>query len=682
MTPTVRLRLLQVHRWTALTTGLLLLFLAFTGIGLEFRHQLHALAEPASLHLAGCENPLPLDQQVAAARAVHATGQYDSVILAAERSAPTLVRFTDNAQIFIDPCSAKVVEQQARWGGVFGRLEQLHRFRFLDDNDVANLITGSMAILLAVMLVGGGIVLWWPSSRQALKAATTARLHLKGRALDLNLHRVTGIYVGLVLLAVALTSLPLAFKWSRTIINVAVGSAQPAPKPKSTPPNDGGKVLKMGAMWERARATFDEPSKVVLSWPKKKTDAVEIYAIERGAPHGEARSYGWFDAYSGAQLRSEPYAQSSLGNRVYRTSAAIHSGEYGLLLQVLQFLGVLGIPVLAWTGVSSFVRGRRPVRAEAGALRVRVRRIHEETGDIRSFELVDVRGEPLPAFTPGAHIDVRLDKETVRQYSLCNAPGASDAYLIAVKNVPDSRGGSRAMHERVKEGDELVISAPRNHFPLHEGAAHRVLIAAGIGITPLLSMAQHLQRAGESYELHYFTRSIHDTAFHELLSQPEFADKVNFHYAVADRLRELLRRLLWQRPDGHHLYMCGPRRFTEVLEDVTAGIWPPDSVHTEYFSADPSASAGPCSPFDVQLQRSGCTVHVSADQSIVDALEKQGINVVTSCRQGVCGTCLTGLLDGEADHRDVFLSDKEHAAGDKIMVCVSRAKAARLVLDL
>jgi vanillate O-demethylase ferredoxin subunit len=151
------------------------------------------------------------------------------------------------------------------------------------------------------------------------------------------------------------------------------------------------------------------------------------------------------------------------------------------------------------------------------------------------------------------------------------------------------------------DATELVISAPRNHFPLQEDATHHVLIGARIGITPLLGMAQHLQRAGKSFELHYFSRSIRDTAFHDVLSQPQSAGKVNFHYAVADRLGELLRHLLWQRPDGHPLGMCGPRRFMEVIEEVSAGIWPPEAVHLEYFSADPAASAGPCNPFEVRL---------------------------------------------------------------------------------
>jgi vanillate O-demethylase ferredoxin subunit len=338
--------------------------------------------------------------------------------------------------------------------------------------------------------------------------------------------------------------------------------------------------------------------------------------------------------------------------------------------------------VLSWTGIRSWLHGHRPERTAAAPLKVRVRRIVRETADIKSFELVSADSSALPAWNAGAHIDVRLDDATVRQYSLCGAPGARDAYRIAVKNAPDSRGGSRAMHQRVSVGDTLDISGPRNHFALEGGARHQVLIAAGIGITPLHAMAQELQARGASYELHYFTRSIAETAFHEELSSEPYAGNVNFHYAVADRLRDLLRQLLGQCPQGHHLYMCGPRRFTDVIGEVTAGTWPPEAIHTEYFGGDPAATAAPGGAFEVRLQRSKRTIAVAADSSIADALGAHGIAVATSCREGVCGTCLTGVIAGTPDHRDLFLSAQERQAGNKMTICVSRAKSAQLVLDL
>jgi vanillate O-demethylase ferredoxin subunit len=326
---------------------------------------------------------------------------------------------------------------------------------------------------------------------------------------------------------------------------------------------------------------------------------------------------------------------------------------------------------------------RRTATADDGTLKVRVRLIRGEAADIKSFELVSAHGQPLPPFTAGAHIEIWLDGGLVRHYSLCNAPGTGDAYVIAVKREAASRGGSRAMHELVKEGDELRIGTPRNQFPLQGGARHHLLLAAGIGITPLLSMAQHLQREGRSFELHYFTRSPADTAFRGALSRPAFGGKVHFHHGVGEGLRGLLRQLLWQWPQGHHLYMCGPHRFTRVVEEVTVGVWPPEAIHAEYFGADPAASAAPCQPFMVRLQRSDRSFEVPAHRSIAEVLEQHGMGVPTSCREGVCGTCVTGLVDGQADHRDAFLSDKERQAGDTIMVCVSRARSGHhLVLDL
>lgn len=353
-----------------------------------------------------------------------------------------------------------------------------------------------------------------------------------------------------------------------------------------------------------------------------------------------------------------------------------------LLLQFIATIAVFVLLVLGWNRIRSWLHGRGPVRTSAASLKVRVRRIVDETADIKSFELVSADGSALPAWSAGAHIDVRLDDASVRQYSMCGAPGARDAYRIAVKNAPDSRGGSRAMHQRVSVGDTLVIGGPRNHFALEGGARHHVLLAAGIGITPLHAMAQELQARGASYELHYFTRSIAETAFHEELSSEPYAGNVNFHYAVGDRLPELLRQLLRQSPQGHHLYMCGPRRFTDVIGAVTAGTWPPEAIHVEYFGGDPAATAAPRDAFEVKLQRSKRTIPVAADCSIADALCAHGIDVPTSCREGVCGTCLTGVIAGTPEHRDAFLSDKERKAGNQMMICVSRAKSGQLVLDL
>ena len=239
------------------------------------------------------------------------------------------------------------------------------------------------------------------------------------------------------------------------------------------------------------------------------------------------------------------------------------------------------------------------------------------------------------------------------------------------------------MHERVAVGDIISISAPRNHFPLQPRAMHHLLVAGGIGVTPLIAMARELQSTGASFELQYFARSIEHTAFHALLSQPEYRGKVIFHYAVEpDRLHDYLHKLLRQRRDGAHLYLCGPRPFMDLVEDIAAASWPPESIHIEHFGADPMASAGRSEPFEITLARRGGSYTVPADKSIATVLAENGIGSVTSCEQGVCGTCVTGVLKGTPDHRDAFLTEGERKACDKIMVCVSRSRGGGLVLDI
>ncbi len=316
-------------------------------------------------------------------------------------------------------------------------------------------------------------------------------------------------------------------------------------------------------------------------------------------------------------------------------------------------------------------------------LTVKVVHVKQEALDVKSFALVSADARPLPSFTAGSHVDVQVAPGLVRQYSLCNSPFDNSGYRIAVKKEPESRGGSRGMHDGIKEGDVLKISEPRNHFKLHAGAKRHLLLAGGIGITPILSMAHYLRAAGSSFELQYFSRSIQHTAFHELLSGSEFKGKVSFHYALEpEAVRAYLRKLLWHRADDTHLYLCGPRPFMDLVESTAAATWPPEAVHLEYFAADPASLSGPRETFTVKLARSGGEYTIPADKSIVELLAAHGVHIETSCEQGVCGTCLTGLLEGTPDHRDVFLTDEEKEACDKMMPCVSRAKSEVLVLDL
>jgi vanillate O-demethylase ferredoxin subunit len=323
------------------------------------------------------------------------------------------------------------------------------------------------------------------------------------------------------------------------------------------------------------------------------------------------------------------------------------------------------------------------VNVKLNTIEVQVKRVTHEASDIKSFELGYADGSCLPSFQPGSHIDVHLGAGMVRQYSLCNGPNDTCAYLIAVKKEAASRGGSRGMHERIKVGDTLTISSPRSNFELAPQAARHLLVGAGIGITPLLSMARHLLASASDFQMHYFGRSVEHAAFHAALSGPEFAGRVVFHLGLdAEAVRATLQGLLAQRPQDAHLYLCGPAPFMDQVRAQAAPAWPGDAVHLEYFGADQALLAGPKQGFEVTLARSGGTYTVSDSESIAEVLARHGIDVALSCEQGVCGTCITGVLDGVPDHRDMFLSDEEQKSCKHIALCVSRALSPRLTLDL
>ena len=316
-------------------------------------------------------------------------------------------------------------------------------------------------------------------------------------------------------------------------------------------------------------------------------------------------------------------------------------------------------------------------------LTVRVTQRKREALDIDTFELCDVDGKPLPPFSAGSHIDVHLPNGMTRQYSLCNDPTESHRYLIGVLRDPGSRGGSVAMHDAVNEGDVLRISAPRNHFPLVHEAKRSVLVAGGIGITPILCMAERLAVAGAPFELHYCTRSRERTAFHGRIAASPFAACAQFHFDDGPAEQKLdLPRLTAAPQAGEHLYVCGPKGFMDtVLGAARARGWPESQIHYEFFNADLLPIGGE-DAFDVKLASSGRIVAVPKDRTVVQALAGAGVDVPVSCEQGVCGTCLTRVLEGIPDHRDLYLTPEEQAANDQFTPCCSRSKTPLLVLDL
>jgi len=316
-------------------------------------------------------------------------------------------------------------------------------------------------------------------------------------------------------------------------------------------------------------------------------------------------------------------------------------------------------------------------------LEVRVVRKQLEAQDICSFELVQTNGKPLPAFSAGSHIDVHLPNGLTRQYSLCNDPRESHRYLIGVLRDAASRGGSQAMHEAIAEGSTLRISAPKNHFALAHEATRSVLLAGGIGITPILCMAERLALANAPFELHYCTRSRERTAFAGRIEQSAFAAQAQFHFDDGDAAQKLdLQGVVGSVQPGVHLYVCGPKGFMDaVLGAARAAGWPEAQLHYEFFSAEVARSDAD-GAFDVKLASSGRVIRVEKEQTVVQALAAAGVEVATSCEQGVCGTCLTRVLEGRPDHKDLYLTPEEQAANDQFTPCCSRACSPLLVLDL
>jgi len=296
-----------------------------------------------------------------------------------------------------------------------------------------------------------------------------------------------------------------------------------------------------------------------------------------------------------------------------------------------------------------------------------------------ALTLVAADGGALPAFTAGAHLDVHLPGGLVRQYSISNDPAETHRYVLGVLLESNSRGGSRAVHEQLAPGQTLQVSSPRNHFALVQ-APHSLLIAGGIGITPLLAMARQLAREGAGFELHYAARSTARLAFAADIEASPWAGATHFH--VGDRHLDVERLLAVQGADVH-VYVCGPKRLIDAVTDAARRLgWAGERVHHEYFAGAESAPAGQNRAFEIELAGTGRVIAVPADQSAAQALIAAGVSLLTSCEQGVCGTCLTRVVAGEPDHKDLYLTPEERAANDQFTPCCSRSRSPRLVLDL
>ncbi|WP_322049225.1 PDR/VanB family oxidoreductase [Paraburkholderia sp. J67] len=313
-------------------------------------------------------------------------------------------------------------------------------------------------------------------------------------------------------------------------------------------------------------------------------------------------------------------------------------------------------------------------------LQARVRTLRHEAERIASIELVPLDGVMFPAFTPGAHLDVHLPNGLVRSYSLVNAPEESGRYVIGVLNDPNSRGGSSWLHEQLRCGAALTIGAPRNNFALDETAAATLLVAGGIGVTPMLCMYRRLREQGRAVQFVYCARSRAQAAFLDELAA--LGGDVVLHFDDENGGRPFdLAACLARQPHDVHAYCCGPGAMLAAFETAcaNAGV---RHVHIERFAASTPAAPVEHAGYTVELARSGRALFVPAGKALLDTLIEAGVDVEYSCREGLCGACQTRVLGGCVEHRDEVLTQSERDANDAMMICVSGAKSGTLVLDL
>jgi vanillate O-demethylase ferredoxin subunit len=321
-----------------------------------------------------------------------------------------------------------------------------------------------------------------------------------------------------------------------------------------------------------------------------------------------------------------------------------------------------------------------------GTFEVEVQGIRMEAETVRSFELWPLAGESceLPPFEAGAHIDVHVSPNLVRQYSLTN-PHERHRYVIGVNRDPAGRGGSMRMHDAVTIGSRLTVSAPRNHFPLNEDAVHSVLVAGGIGITPLLAMVRRLCELGRSWDIYYCARTESRAAFlRELLDLARTCSNGAVHCVFdgdAGAAPLDIRVVLATHGAQADFYCCGPAPLMDAFTTALASV-SPRKVHLEYFKAPEVTPAADGHAFTVKLARQQKSLVIAPDRSILEVLQENGVSVMCSCREGVCGTCETTVLAGDPDHRDRVLSPEERAANRTMMICVSRCKGDALTLDI
>lgn len=315
-------------------------------------------------------------------------------------------------------------------------------------------------------------------------------------------------------------------------------------------------------------------------------------------------------------------------------------------------------------------------RAGEQTFEVRVRALVWEAPGVLSLELTAPDGGALPPFEPGAHIDLKLPDGTLRQYSLCGDPNDTSHYRLGIRAISGGMSSSY-VHRKLRPGDLVTVSAPRNNFPLVQ-AKHYIFVAGGIGVTPFIPMMREVSAKGRSWTLLYCNKRNEDAPF--LAEIRQLGGEISLHSSEAGTRLDVAQRLTAVEKDAV-IYCCGPEKLMLAVEEATSA-WPEGTVHFEWFAPRARPADEVSGAFEVVCEQSGLTLTVPPEKSILEVLSEAGIEVPRSCEQGICGTCECRVISGEVDHRDSILSSAERAANQTMMTCVSRAKSGRLVLDI
>lgn len=673
----------HVHRWTGITIGVACAYLALTGAWVLIKPQLNATVSPYIQTTSTCQRPASVDLIAASAQRIHSTSPIESVWVMGNPSSSVIVRFSDQMQGYFDPCTGQLIAMHSRWSSFFGAAEYIHRLRFMGER-TGRLLGGAIALATCLLLVALGLFTWWPRRLAAWPASLKINSALSGRPRLRNRHSVTGVLVAPILLAITVAGSFMAFDPDRRALNAILGSASiewPAARsidPRAPPAIDSALANAAGILHSR-------PLLMTVQYPPKH-GVVEITIIESETRNPRGVSFVFADARSGKILEYIPYARTPASERAYAWLLSLHLGLVGGLPgQVATLLALLGLLYLFYSGVRSFtIRKRAPAAPLSSRefVRMLVHDVSDVSQGVKRFTLVPADNAQLSESTPGAHVSVMMANGLVRQYSLCNGPEDIDRLVLAVKLDEGGKGGSRAMHD-LEPGQCVFVDQPRNNFKLVHTRQKPLLLAAGIGITPIISMVRYLKAGSMPFELHYFGRSIDSLPFVDDLRQACGTREFSLHIGLSrEEVGEKIQALMKSIGCGAHVYVCGPSGFIAKAEAcaASAGL-PKPHFHREFFSNDLLAIATPGSSFSVTLARSGGVLLVEPDETLLSALKRHGIKVDSSCEQGLCGSCAVGVLSGDIDHRDLVLSDAEKSRGNRIITCVSRCRG-NLILDL